>query len=138
MARVAGADPFSAWVIQDVHYVDTTFRPGDGATYRVVTWVARIAATPTRFFAIARSDAPLLGDFFPCSQDLPFVVFVERLGMSGDCDLALLWAGWRALLYLCGREDQVPSPALGLPAWRPDWYADLTSVPSALLVRPQR
>ncbi len=118
-----------ARTIQDGSYVDTTFTPRDGATYRVVAWVVRRSDGPARFFAIARVGAPLTGAFVPLTHELAFVDYVELFGVSQDMDLELLWASWRALLYLAGRDDQ-PPPG-DLPAWRPDWYLELSAIPQA-------
>ena len=118
-----------ARAIQDGSYVDTAFTPRDGATYRLVTWVVRRPEGPARFFAIARPGAPHTGAFVPLSHDLALVDYVELFGASQDMDLELLWAGWRTLLYLAGRDDQ-EQPA-DLPAWRPDWYLELSAIPQA-------
>lgn len=118
-----------ARTIQDGSYVDTTFTPRDGTSYRVVTWVVRRSEGPARFFAIARSGAPLTGAFVPLTHDLAFVDYVELFGASQDMDLELLWASWRALLYLAGRDDQAPPG--DLPAWRLDWYLELSVIPQA-------
>jgi hypothetical protein len=115
--------------IQDGSYVDTTFTPRDGASYRLVTWVVRRSEGPARFFAIARPGAPLIGAFLPLTHKLAFVDYVELLGVSQDMDLELLWASWRALLYLAGRDDNAPPGYL--PAWRPDWYVGLSVIPQA-------
>lgn len=123
------ADQPGSRTIQDGSYGDTTFSPCDGASYRVVTWVVRRSEGPARFFAIARVGAPLIGAFVPLSHDLALVDYVELFGASQDMDLELLWASWRALLYLAGRDDQ-EQPG-DLPAWRPDWYRELSAIPQA-------
>ena len=121
--------------IQHGDYVDTTFTPHDGATYRLVTWIVQRSQGAWRFFAIARQEAPLTGAFIPLTRDLSFVDYVELYGASRDMDLELLWAGWRSLLYLTGRDDQAPPD--DLPAWRQDWHAELSVLPRAseLIVR---
>jgi hypothetical protein len=129
LAHTPSAERFGARTIQEGSYVNTTWSPYDGTIYWVVTWVVRQQSGPARFFAIARYGAPLTGDFVPLTQELTFHDYVEQFGVSQDLDLELLWAGWRALLYLCGREDQAP-PA-DLPRWRADWYAELSLLPQA-------
>jgi hypothetical protein len=122
-------DRSGSQTIQDVCYVDTTFTPHDGITYRVITWFVWRANGPSRFFAIARLGMPLTGAFVPLTDKLAFVDYVELFGASQDMDLELLWAGWRVLLYLAGRDDQAPPG--DLPGWRPDWYLELNVIPQA-------
>ncbi len=129
LARTTSPDRSDTCTIQAGNYVDTLWSPYAGATYRLVTWVVRRDGEPSRFFAIARGSAPLTGGFVPLTQELTFHDYVEQFGVSQDLDLELLWASWRALLYLCGCEDQVP-PA-DLPCWRTDWYAELSAAPQA-------
>ena len=103
------------------------FTPCEGVTYRVVTWVVRRWDGPAQFFAIARLGAPLIGAFVPLASNWAFVDYVELFGVSQDMDLELLWAGWRVLLYLQGRDDQ--GPAGNFPAWCSDWYTELKGLP---------
>jgi hypothetical protein len=123
------ADQLGSPIIQDGSSVNTTFTPCDGVTYQLVTWVVRRSEDLARFFAIARAGAPLTGAFVPLAHELAFVDYVELFGVSQDVDLELLWAGWRALLYLTGRDDQMPP--VDLPVWRPDWYRELSAIPQA-------
>ena len=102
------------------------FYPGDGASYQIASSLIR-AEPATRFFAIAREGEALIGDIFTLEPEVPFVAYIER--MAEFHDLELLWAGWRAFLYLCGRPDQ--EPPLDLPRWRGDWCAALAALPIA-------
>ena len=102
------------------------FCPGDGQSYRIASSLIRVDPS-TRFFAIAREGEALIGDIFTLEPEVPFVAYIER--MAEFHDLELLWAGWRAFLYLCGRPDQ--EPPLDLPRWRGDWCAALAALPIA-------
>jgi len=122
----APADQLASQTIQQGSYVDMIFTPRDGATYRVVPWVVWRSEGLSRFFAIARLGAPLTGAFVPLIPGWAFVDYVDLYGLSQDMDLELLWAGWRALLYIAGWDDQTPPS--DLPAWRSDWYVELSTV----------
>jgi hypothetical protein len=94
--------------------------------YRVVTWIVQRSDGPSRFLAIARLGTPFTGAFIPLTPAWTFVDYVELFGASQDMDLELLWASWRVLLYLAGRDDQTPPS--DLPAWRSDWHVELSKV----------
>ena len=100
--------------------------PGDGARYQIVSSLVR-SEPITRFFAIARGDDAVMGDMFVLEPEIPFVTYIDR--MAEWHDLELLWAGWRAFLFLCGRPNH--EAPWDLPRWRSDWYAPLTTVPNA-------
>jgi hypothetical protein len=126
LVRVSTGQP-EPQIIQNRSHIDMTFRPYDGAAYRIITWVGWQSEAPSRFFAIARVGAPLTGAFVPLICEWAFIDYVELFGVSQDMDLDLLWAGWRVLLYLGGRDDQAPPS--DLPIWRPGWQAELMMLP---------
>jgi hypothetical protein len=104
-------DHSGSYTIQDACYVDTTFTPHDRTTYRVITWVVWRSDGPSRFFAIARLGTPITGAFVPLTPDCVLIDYVELFAVSQDMGLELLWAGWRALLYITGRGTIRRRPA---------------------------
>jgi hypothetical protein len=89
------------------------------------TWVVRQSDVPSRF-AITRLGTPLMGAFVPLAHDYAVLDNAKSFGISQDMDLELLWAGWRALLWVTGRDDEVsPSDVL---AWCRDWYVELSMI----------